>query len=330
MAQVATDVGTSEVSVGLDVQGAADQFEKLLGEPEEGKKPEPVASQKPAPDADAELDDAVDEAEVDEDADPADAVDPETADAQPKYTVKVDGKELTVPVNELIMGYQRNSDYTQKTQRLAEQRQEHVAEVEAVKTERGKYSVLLTRLDARLQEILPQVPNWEELRATDPVGFASQWAHHNQIQQERAVVQMEQNRLQQQNAIDLQSKTQEYVAAERKLLAGDIPDLADPVKGKVLKQALLEYGLTQGFGEAELSGVDDHRAVVLLHKAWKYDQLMLRRAAAQVKIKEAPAGLPATARGSTTRKVSEVTRAKQTLAKTGRVEDAAALFEQFL
>lgn len=40
----------------------------------------------------------------------------------PKYTVKVNGEEKEVPLDELLAGYLRQSDYTRKTQELAEQR----------------------------------------------------------------------------------------------------------------------------------------------------------------------------------------------------------------
>jgi len=39
------------------------------------------------------------------------------------YTVKVDGEESQVSLSELQDGYQRQADYTRKTQELAEERQ---------------------------------------------------------------------------------------------------------------------------------------------------------------------------------------------------------------
>jgi hypothetical protein len=42
---------------------------------------------------------------------------------EPKYKVKVDGQEVEVTQEELLRGYMRQSDYTRKTQQLANQRQ---------------------------------------------------------------------------------------------------------------------------------------------------------------------------------------------------------------
>ena len=41
-----------------------------------------------------------------------------------KYTIKVDGKDYEVGIDELKSGYQRQADYTRKSQALAEQRKE--------------------------------------------------------------------------------------------------------------------------------------------------------------------------------------------------------------
>lgn len=43
---------------------------------------------------------------------------------EPKYKVKVDGEEIEVTQDELLRGYMRQKDYTQKTQALAEQRRQ--------------------------------------------------------------------------------------------------------------------------------------------------------------------------------------------------------------
>lgn len=40
----------------------------------------------------------------------------------PSYTVKIDGQEVSVTLDELMKGYQRQSDYTRKTQALAAER----------------------------------------------------------------------------------------------------------------------------------------------------------------------------------------------------------------
>jgi len=45
-------------------------------------------------------------------------------DDSDRYTIKVDGEEIEVTLDELLNGYSRQSDYTRKTQELAQQRQQ--------------------------------------------------------------------------------------------------------------------------------------------------------------------------------------------------------------
>ncbi len=60
----------------------------------------------------------------------------EKAPRDEKFVVKVDGKEIEVPKDELIRGYQREADYTRKTQKLAEERKLVESEFQQVRAER--------------------------------------------------------------------------------------------------------------------------------------------------------------------------------------------------
>ena len=41
-----------------------------------------------------------------------------------RVPIKLDGEELQIPLSEAIAGYQRQADYTRKTQELSQQREE--------------------------------------------------------------------------------------------------------------------------------------------------------------------------------------------------------------
>lgn len=51
------------------------------------------------------------------------AADETTVDDSDRYTIKVDGEEIEVTLDELLNGYSRQSDYTRKTQEIAQERQ---------------------------------------------------------------------------------------------------------------------------------------------------------------------------------------------------------------
>ena len=64
-------------------------------------------------------------------------------ETSPSYTVKIDGEEVEVNLDELRNGYQQQADYTRKSQSLAEQRKAYEANLQAVQQEREQYAHLL-------------------------------------------------------------------------------------------------------------------------------------------------------------------------------------------
>src|SRR5690606_29798652 len=89
--------------------------ERVDEDPEEGPESD---------DIDAEVDDTDDEGdseEFEDDTDEGDDPDVQT------FTVKVDGEEIEVTLEEALAGYQRQADYTRKTQALSQERERYAA-----------------------------------------------------------------------------------------------------------------------------------------------------------------------------------------------------------
>jgi hypothetical protein len=247
-----------------------------------------------------------------------------------KFVVKVDGKEIEVPKDELIRGYQREADYTRKTQKLAEERKLVESEFQQVRGEREQYSQILGQLQQKLQEFEPPEPDWNRLEVEDPTEYARQWTSHQRRQQQKYAVQAEQQRLNQLHQAEYQKELQQQMAVEITLLKEKIPEWTSPEKAREEGKALLEYGQNLGFSEQELSTITDSRALLALHKAWKYDQMMSKRPEFQAKIKKAPKMVTPGSAGSVSSKSSDLNNAKKRLAQTGSVRDAASLFEKFI
>jgi hypothetical protein len=254
----------------------------------------------------------------------------EEAPRDEKFVVKVDGKEIEVPKDELIRGYQREADYTRKTQKLAEERKSVESELKQVLEERMIYSQVLGQLQQKLQEFEPQEPDWNRLEVEDPTEYARQWTSHQRRQQQKYAVQAEQERVRQMQQAEVQKFLQQTVATEVSLLKEKIPEWNSPEKARAEGKALLEYGQNLGFSEQELSTITDSRALLALHKAWKYDMMMSKRPEFQAKIKKAPKMVTPGSAGSVSSKSSDINNAKKRLAQTGSVRDAASLFEKFI
>lgn len=305
----------------LDAQEGVDTGAEA--QPEEGQ-PEPESE---------EVDSAETQEEAEEPSEEVESEDEESEEEAPrdeKFVVKVDGKEIEVPKDELIRGYQREADYTRKTQKLAEERKLVESEFQQVRGEREQYAQVLGQLQQKLQEFEPQEPDWNRLEVEDPTEYARQWTSHQRRQQQRYAVQAEQSRLQQLYQVESQKQILTTLAQETAILKEKIPEWNSPEKAKSEGKALLEYGQQLGFTEQELNTISDSRALLALHKAWKYDQMMSKRPEFQAKIKKAPKMVSSGSAGSVSSKSSDINNARKRLAQSGSVRDAASLFEKFI
>lgn len=239
-------------------------------------------------------------------------------------TVKINGKEQQIPLKEAIAGYQRNADYSQKTQALAQERKALEAERTNVVAERAQYSQLLSALSTQLEQLMPQEPNWEELHRNDPLNYPiirDQWRDYK----ERLVAtQAEQARLQQISQMEQQGRLQEVVTQGRKYLQDKVPEWKDEKKWEEAKGKLREYGLKVGYSEDELRQAYDPRALIVLDKARKYDDLMANRPK-PVKA-NSPKPMKSGGISNVPARSTDFARASQRLKSSGHVNDAAALF----
>ena len=242
------------------------------------------------------------------------------------FTVKIDGKEVAVTLDELQKGYSRTQDYTRKTQQIAEVRKQVEAETQAVRAERGQYAQLLGALQAQLQASEPQV-DLDRLYNEDPIEWVRQKEVLRERQEKAYAIQAEQQRLIQLSQQEQQQSMQQHLESQKDALLAALPEWKDPKKAKLEKAMLIESAKSAGFSDEDLKSVYDHRLVLLLRKAALFDQMVSKRQGIKPVVNNGPrpAKPGAAGRVSTT---SEVTRAQQRLAKTGRVDDAAdAIFK---
>lgn len=249
---------------------------------------------------------------------------------KPKYKAKVDGEEIEVEIDELINGYQRTADYTKKSQALAEQRKAIEAErqhLEQVKQERQAYAQKLQALDQFLSQ-QNKGEDLEVLKETDPIGYAVKVAERTEREKQLAVVRAEQNRIAQQQQADQQQALQNHIKSEAEKLNALIPELSTP-KGDEIRKQIREYAKSQGWSDQELGSVYDHRAVVTLYRAMKFEQLQKSKPEIQKKVSQAPKMLKSGTSAPVTQS-SQEKQVMQRLRQTGKVQDAAKAFERFL
>jgi hypothetical protein len=329
MQTVAPTPAGSAVQGPMNTAEAASVLEGLL--PDEGQQEDREAQ---LPDEGAAVDEelSADANAVDDETDAEQSeLDEDTEEQeQPQiFSVKVDGKEVEVTLEELQKGYSRTQDYTRKTQQIAEARKQTEAELQAVRAEREQYAQLLSALEAQVQQVAQPNIDWDRLYQEDPIEWVRQREVMRENQEKSAAIQSEQQRLAQLSQQEQAQFMQQKLQHEQEALLAAIPDWKDAKKAQAEKALLVEFGQKIGFTPDELKSVVDHRAVLMLRKAALYDQMMSKRGNIKPVTNNGPRPAKPGAAGRVSNSTESV-RAQQRVAKTGRVDDAANAIFQLL
>ena len=317
----------------LTVNEAANAFEGFLTAAEDSPE-QPEADETEAEDS-SDYEEAVEATEDDvvdaEDVDTDDDNEVEEEEQPQTFRVKAAGEEKEVTLEELMQGYQLGADYTKKTQEVAELRKANEAERQAIEESKRVRDTYAQRLKA-IEEFLTQGDSQEDLAAmkeNDPIGYAVKVAEMTEKKEQLNAVRAEQQRLAQQQQAEQSQAMQNFVAQEAQKLAQVLPEFSDKTKGEQVRNEIRNYGKSIGFTDQELAQVYDSRYVLTLHKAMQYDKLQKSKPSVKKKFAEAPK----MAKGGTKIKEGNVDIRKKQMAKlrsSGRKEDAAILFENFI
>jgi hypothetical protein len=243
----------------------------------------------------------------------------ETAEQPATYTVKVDGKDVTVTLDDLVKGFSFTEHNTRKAQAIAEEKRAldaerqrfQESEVAAVRAERAQYAEYLAQLSTTLQDLTPKEPNWEALKLQVSADvYADEVLRWTTTQKQIAQVEQERG-------------FRQYLQQQQEQLEAAIPEFKDPEKSKALKTDLTTFGVSQyGFTEADFASVTDARLVRLLHDARLYHTSKAKAPAIENKIEKVLAtSLPG---NRTTAPVkNELAAAHARLKKSGSTADAA-------
>lgn len=342
--------GASNPDQGLTPEQARAEIAALLSREDESQKPadskqdapkpeKKAAETQPDPKGDAgdSKTEATPEADAGEQDDVAEEEQTETKEREftpRKYRVKVDGTEEEVSEDELLRGYSREAHFTRNMQKLRKEQQEfRDAEIPQLRSERARLAELLEKLDTAMAAEIPQDVDWDRMRRENPEQFAIEYADFQYKQNQRQRVQVELEKTRQKIAEDNARQLREHVTKEQAALRKAFPEWSDDDAFTKAKSALFEYGINgAGFSEDDLTNVVEHKALVVLEKARRYDALMAKQQrekktvdAKIEKAKHTPS--PGAAGTGTTRVTSDLTRQRQRFAKTGSREDAARLLE---
>lgn len=269
----------------------------------------------------------------------AEAIEPEVDDqssedeAEPEqtYKVKVNGQEIEVPLSELLNGYSRQADYTNKTKAVSEQRQQVEAERQSVLQQRNQASQMLNNAQAVLEAQLNQLASQADLDyllQNDPAAYLQVKHQQEQAVQKLQGVYQQQQYLRQLEAQEQELTMQHVIAQEQELLLAAVPDWKDDAKRTAEYGEIKNWLKSSGFNDSDIAGITDHRAVIAARKAMLYDQMIAKANAANKKVQNVPPKMERP--GVSISGTDGRTKQMQALAKSGKTEDAAAIFERLL
>jgi hypothetical protein len=300
------------------------QEEAVIEEVEESFEPE-------VEDFEEQDEELVDEEELeyDDEEDGEEETEVEELEEQPVYRVTVDGNEIEVTQDELLNGYSRQQDYTRKTQELANQRKLIEQQAQELQQRDAIYAQLLPKMEAQLKGELVNEPDWNSLYDDDPIAYVREKQIWDEKKEKLTAVSAEQQRLQQEAYAQQQQQIAYIVQDGQQRILQIIPEWKNAEIASKEKSAIRDYGINVlGYSAQEMDAIYDYRALLGLRNAWLNSKTV--EATKKKPTQKAPARVARP--GSTSRKKSlaPAQRAKQVLAKTGKVQDAAKVFEQFL
>ena len=300
------------------------QEEAVIEEVEESFEPE-------VEDFEEQDEELVDEEELeyDDEEDGEEETEVEELEEQPVYRVTVDGNEIEVTQDELLNGYSRQQDYTRKTQELANQRKTIEQQAQELQQRDAIYAQLLPKMEAQLKGELVNEPDCNSLYDDDPIAYVREKQIWDEKKEKLTAVSAEQQRLQQEAYAQQQQQIAYIVQDGQQRILQIIPEWKNAEIASKEKSAIRDYGINVlGYSAQEMDAIYDYRALLGLRNAWLNSKTV--EATKKKPTQKAPARVARP--GSTSRKKSlaPAQRAKQVLAKTGKVQDAAKVFEQFL
>ena len=286
--------------------------------------------------AEAEVADEVEE-EVTEEAEEIEASDYEDDEDQiddasledpiesERYTVKVNGQESEVTLEDLKQGYSGQKYVQQGMQEVAAAKKEAEAVYAALTNERQQMADLYQQLQNGQFAPEPVKPTKEDFDA-DPIGYMQKNLEYEEqkANHDRQMAQLQQ--ASQQNSVAQQNAKQAYLQEQMQILQKEIPEFADSTKASKLREQLVATGKSQyGYTTEEISQISDYRAIKVLHDAMRYQDIISGKSKAKVKTKSAKPVLKPGAKKMATPNAKVRSRQKAKLKGSGSIDDALGL-----
>jgi chemotaxis protein histidine kinase CheA len=261
----------------------------------------------------------------------------ESDEDEPSATIKlkVNGEEIEKPLEEVISLAQQGIDYTQKTQKVAEERRQLDEYAQTIKVQEQNFNEYVQVQNALVNDIAKIVAvdeqlaayqnvNWDAYADSDPVEAQKLFFKYNQLQTQKVQLESVLANKQQQLEYAKAQRTQELVRQNKEALAKEIPNWNDSMARDIYLSSK-EYGFT----DTELNAITDHRVGKVLYDAMQWRKLQANPTTKQ-KISQAKPIVKPGANDTKQQASSQSRVMREQLRKTGDGNLAQKLIERML
>jgi hypothetical protein len=254
--------------------------------------------------------------------------------AQLQHTFNAAGEEVTVTLAELEKGYQKDADYRRSTAKLAEERKATEQQFQQRLQDYEQQNTLLAQQMHVAEQLVAaelEDPRLMELRQRDPAEWT---ARREEIGQRLGALRNARQQAAQNYQNFVAQNMKETRERELTALQSAVPEFGDAQR-TTAKDTLASLGLTA----EEVGNLMDHRLIVgaleLAQLRKENAELKQLKESAQNTVKRVKKEVPKLQKPGKSRtakpvRKDNVAKLRERARKTGRVEDAAKVIEQFL
>ena len=258
-----------------------------------------------------------------------------TESNQELYKIKVGDQDLEVSLNELKDSYFRQQDYTRKSTELSSNRKQ-VDELknsltrnnEEAKIKRDQYEKQLQVLSQQLKASESKV-DLDRLYEEDPAEYVRAKAEQDRRKEFLETTRLEQEKIRSEKQKEHNRNYNAYLEKEKNLLAEKLPIYNDKEKGPEFVKNLTNFAKEIGYTDQEISMLVDHRAVLMLANAYRYNRLKTANTKNK-KVTRTPKVV-----SSSSPKVADdsdvarrINSKKAVLRKSGKMQDAVSILKE--
>ena len=316
-----TDVGGVEAAINQLLQPEEPEQEPVEQAAEEEPEEEETEAEESETEGEHEDPDVDDDPDEDETEEADEPVTPQS------FTVTVDGNETEVSLDELKRGYAGQQSITQRFQELSTQRKEVEQFYGQLAEAQNNLNTVLNQLQSDGVPVMPVEPS-RELFNSDPVRYVSEKVEYDEKKAayDQRVSEMEAVKAQQDQLNEVAQRA--YVQREQEALAVKVPELRDPKARDAIKERVLSAAKHYGYTEEDLGSVMDHRAMMILIDAAKYQEVLSGKDKATEKAKNTKPIKPGVKKAVKHSRTQRDKKLRQKLRQTGSPEDVIDLLIQ--